>query len=205
MTETILALVPDYGLTLIFLVVSLACLAVPLPASMLVLTAGSFAASGDLSLGWVFVTAFAAFILGDQIAFFIARLAGPKVLAMLGRSPRMAPAIARSENLLQDRGTLAVLLSHTILSPTCPYISYLSGAGGLSHGRFSLAAIPGAAIWTLGYVGLGYVFATQLEQLAQITSQFFGVVLAATVAIGMFMLLRIRWKHESESDAKKHI
>jgi membrane protein DedA with SNARE-associated domain len=200
LTDTILALVPDYGLTLIFLVVSLACLAVPLPASMLVLTAGSFAASGDLPLGGVLVTAFAAFIIGDQIAYAIARVAGPRVLALLGRSPRMAPVIARSEGLLQERGTLAVLLSHTILSPTCPYVSYLSGAGGLSRFRFSVAAIPGAAIWTIGYVGLGYAFATQLEQLAQITSQFFGVVLAATVAIGMFVVLRNRWRQASEPD-----
>ena len=38
MIETILALVPDYGIFLVFGGVALACLAVPLPASMLVFT-----------------------------------------------------------------------------------------------------------------------------------------------------------------------
>ena len=48
MTDSVLALVPDYGIFLVFGVVLLACLAVPLPASVLVLTSGSFAAAGDL-------------------------------------------------------------------------------------------------------------------------------------------------------------
>ena len=62
MTDVVLALVPNYGVFLVFGVVLLACLAVPLPASVLVLTAGSFAAAGDISLLTVFVAATAAYI-----------------------------------------------------------------------------------------------------------------------------------------------
>ncbi|WP_045392205.1 DedA family protein [Falsirhodobacter sp. alg1] len=202
MTETILALVPEYGLTLIFAVVSLACLAVPVPASILVLTAGSFAASDDLSLIAVFMTAFMAFVMGDQLAYALARTAGPRLMAFMGRSSRMANAMGRGEELLQQRGTVAVLLSHTILSPICPYVSYLCGAGGLAWGRFSFTAIPGAAIWTFAYVGLGYVFATQLEQLANILGQFFGVVLAAAVAIGTLLHLHGRWRAAADMEKR---
>ena len=194
MTETILSLVPDYGLPLIFAVVALACLAVPLPASVLVLTSGSFAATGDLTLINVLAVVFIAFILGDQCAFMIARSVGPKLLAKLKKSHRMAPVISKSEQLLQDRGSTAVLLSHTILSPTCPYVSYLSGTGGLSWRKFTFAAIPGAMIWTAGYVMLGYVFALQLEQVAGIISQFFGIILALTAGVAALILLRKRWR-----------
>ena len=46
MTDTFLALIPDYGAYVVAAVVFLASLAVPLPASVLVLTAGSFVAAG---------------------------------------------------------------------------------------------------------------------------------------------------------------
>ena len=197
MTDVILALVPDYGVFLVFGVVLLACLAVPLPASVLVLTAGSFAATGDLSLGTVFLAATVAYIAGDQLAYGLARKIGPSVLGFFERSERTAPVVEKSKNLLSRRGALAVLISHTILSPTCPYVSYLSGAGGLNWWSFTLSALPGALIWTATYVGLGYTFATQLEQVATILSNFFGVVLAGCVALAAIILLVRRWQNQS--------
>ncbi|MBU2957633.1 VTT domain-containing protein [Paracoccus sp. 1_MG-2023] len=199
MTDYVLGLVPDYGLYVVFAVTVLACLAVPLPASMLVLAAGSFAAAGDLSLWQVLAVTAAAFILGDQLAFAIARRAGPRLLGRLRRRDRMDRLLSRSEDLLQQRGGVAVLLSHTILSPTCPYVSYLCGAGGMARNRFSALAIPGAVIWTLAYGGLGYVFADRLAQVSEVLSNFFGVVLAATaVALSLRWLLG-QWKARQAS------
>ncbi|MEO1550499.1 MAG: DedA family protein [Pseudomonadota bacterium] len=193
MMDTVLALVPDYGVMLVFGVVFLACLAVPLPASVLVLTAGGFAATGDLPLATVFATALVAYILGDQLAFGLARRIGPAVLVYFERSDSTAHLLEQSKTLLQRRGSLAVFISHTILSPTCPYISYLSGAGGLNWRRFTLAALPGALVWTAVYTGLGYTFAAQLEQVATILSNFSGVVLAGAASVVVVLLLRRRW------------
>lgn len=203
MTETVLALVPDYGVFLVFGVVLLACLAVPLPASVLVLTSGSFAAAGDISLLTVFFAATVAYVLGDQLAYGLARKLGPSVLGFFERSERTAPVVEKSKALLQRRGALAVLISHTILSPTCPYVSYLSGAGGLNWRRFTVAAIPGALIWTAMYVGLGYTFASQLEQVASILSNFFGVVLAGAVAVTSVVLLMRRWQAQAVAQGQE--
>lgn len=197
MTEVVLALVPAYGVFLVFGVVLLACLAVPLPASVLVLTSGSFAAAGDISLLTVFLAATAAYVLGDQLAYGLARKLGLSVLGFFERSERTAPVLEKSKALLQRRGTMAVLISHTILSPTCPYVSYLSGAGGLNWRNFTIAAIPGALIWTAMYVGLGYTFASQLEQVATILSNFFGMVLAGVIAVASVMLLMRRWQAQT--------
>jgi membrane protein DedA with SNARE-associated domain len=148
MVATVLALVPDYGVYLIFGAVFLACLAVPVPASVLVLTSGSLVASGDLSLAAVLTSALLAYVAGDQIAFLLASRIGARVLGVFERSERAAPVVDRSRSLLKRHGSLAVFLSHTVLSPTCPYISYLSGAGGLTWRSFTLAAVPGALVWT---------------------------------------------------------
>lgn len=198
MTETFLALVPDYGAYIVGVVVFLACLAVPLPASILVLTAGSFAAAGDLSMVAVGLAVLAAFIAGDQVAFWIASRVGRPLIDRLRDRPSVAPVLEKSEGLLARRGTVAVLMSHTIVSPTCPYITYLSGAGGLSWAKFSVAAVPGAIIWTGVYLGLGAAFASQLEQAVALLSNFFGFVLAGFVLAALLVLLRKRWR-ESEA------
>lgn len=194
MIDTLLALVPQYGLWVIFFVVLLACLAVPLPAFFMVLAAGGFASVGDLSLWAVLLTVFCAFALGDTLAFALGHRFGGPLLTRLRRSKRAAPLIRRSEALLQARGGSAVLLSHTVLSPTCAYVTYLCGAGGLAFRRYAAAALPGALIWTCSYVMIGYVFAENLEQVATILGDFLGVILAGFIFLTALYLLRKRWK-----------
>jgi len=199
MTEYVLGLVPSYGLYLIFAVVTLACLAIPLPASMLVLAAGSFAAAGDLTLWQVLLVSFAAFVVGDQLAYRIANFAGPTLLGRLRVNKKMDDLITKSEDLLQTKGKAAVLLSHTVLSPTCPYVSYLCGAGSMNWFSFSLVAGVGAALWTAAYVGLGYAFADQLSQVSDILSDFFGFVIAACVLLASGYWLARQWKSRQRS------
>jgi len=201
MTETLINLVPTYGAYLIFFVVFAACLAVPLPASLMVLTSGSFSASGDMSLTVVLAVTFAAYVLGGQAAFGLARTKGPALLDWAKKSPRMGPVIRRSEELLQRRGAMAVLLSHTVVSPTCPYVCYLCGAGGLSWRAFCLAAIPGALLWSVAYVMLGYTFASQLELVVENLSNFFGLILTGAVVVSCFIILRSRWRKMHETAA----
>lgn len=68
MTETVLALVPSYGLLLLALGAFFSCLALPVPSSLIMLSAGGFAAAGDLVLGQVGATALIGAIAGDQMA-----------------------------------------------------------------------------------------------------------------------------------------
>lgn len=164
MTETLLTLIPVYGLWLVFCVVALSCLAIPLPASAVVLAAGGFSAAKDLVLWQVVAAAFLGFALGDQIAFQIGRRYGTPLLARFRRLPRMARPMARAERLVSTRGAAAVFASRTVLSPLGPYMSYLSGAGGLPWQNYSTAAMPGAALWAVGYALLGYGAAHQLAQ-----------------------------------------
>lgn len=198
MTDTLLDLIPHYGLIVLFVTGFLACLAIPIPSSMLVLAAGSFAATGDLVLWHVFAVAFVSYVLGDQTAFGIAHWAGAPFLQWLRKSPRMEPVISKSQDLIQRRGQAAVVISHTILSPTCPYVSYLCGAGGMNWIRFSFAAIGGAFIWSCVYVGLGFVFATQLTLVAGILSNFFGVIMAGTTIALCVLWLHGKWKAHVE-------
>lgn len=190
MTDVLLALIPTYGLGLLALVVALSCLAVPLPASAMVLAAGGFSAAGDLVLWQVIATAFGGFVLGDQTAYRIGRKRGVRIVEGLRRRKRMARPIARAEDMIARRGPQAVFLSRTVLSPLGPYMTYLSGAGGLSWRSYTLAALPGAALWTLAYAGLGYGLADSLAQSTELLWSGLGALAALAFGLGAALWLR---------------
>ena len=83
MTDWFLGLVPVYGLWLIAVVTFASCLALPMPASIVMLAAGGFAASGDLVLWQVMATAVLGAIAGDQLGFSIGRVGGTTLVERL--------------------------------------------------------------------------------------------------------------------------
>jgi membrane-associated protein len=196
MTETLLALVPTYGLWLILFALPLSCLALPIPSSILVMTAGGFAAAGDLTLWQVQAAAFAGFVAGDQLTYGLARAGGAPLVARLKGRPKLGPLFGKAEAMLHRRGTLAVFLSRTIFSPLGPYMGYLSGALRLHWAGFTLAAVLGAACWCAGYSLLGYVFATQITQVASLIGNAIGVILASAVVVGLILYLYRSWKQD---------
>lgn len=202
MTDTLLALIPTYGLWLIFGSVLLSCLALPLPSSVLLLSAGAFAAAGDLVLWQVWVAAFAGFILGDQIAYIIARRAGPSLLTLLHKRKSFSAPLTRAETMLSQRGGIAIFLCHTIFSPVGPYMNYLCGAAGLDWRKFVSASVPGAALWVSAYSYFGYGVTGQLSQYAGLLWNILGVVAAIAVIIGTVWWLRRSYRlHQMQATA----
>lgn len=194
MTEAILALVPDYGLLIVFIVVFLGTFGAPMPTSMLVLAAGGFAASGDLNVWAVLGITLLAFLIGDQLAFGAAKSVGPKILSTLRRNTTASRLVDRADALLDERGPAAVFLSHTVLSPTCAYVTYLGGLTGLTRMAHSTAAIAGASVWNGAYVGLGYAFASRLNDISTIMGNLIGMIAAGAVLWVSFRWLHHRWE-----------
>ena len=76
MTDWLLALVPQYGVWLLAGSTFLSCLALPIPASILMLAAGGFASAGDLSMTGAAGAALAGAVAGDQTGYFAGRAGG---------------------------------------------------------------------------------------------------------------------------------
>ena len=61
------------------------------------------------------------------------------------------------------------------------------------------AAAIGAAVWSGFYLVLGYAFATQIEQIATMIGNFFGVVMAGCAGLAALAWLRKSWEiHQRE-------
>lgn len=197
MTETLLSLVPEWGALLIALVNFLACLALPLPASMFMLAAGAFAAAGDLAVLPLWIGAISGAILGDQCGFWLGRGFGPHVLARLRRRRRTAALVNRAVAWLDQRRLPAIFLSRWLVSALCPYVNFAAGAARITWVGFSLPALAGTCIWVSIYIGLGYSFSSHIQELGSVLGN-----LAAAIASGVVAVLigRTLWRSATERD-----
>jgi len=181
LTAWLLALVPTYGGVLLVGATFLSCLALPIPASMLMLAAGGFAAAGDLTLAEVAGAALAGAVAGDQAGFLAGRLGGAGLVARLGAK---AAPVARATDLLARRGGVAVFLSRWLVSALGPYVNVAAGAAGQGWGPFTLWGVAGEAVWVALYVGAGWAVAGNLAAASGMAVDVLGFLAAVTVALG---------------------
>ena len=183
MTEEILGLVPVWGLWLVAAVTFLSCLALPVPASLVMMAAGAFAAAGDLVLWQAAAAAFGGAVAGDHTGFLAGRHGGARLVAWIGRHRDGAAALARASAWLELRGTVAVFLSRWLFSPLGPYVNFAGGAAGLGWRRFAAGCLAGEAVWVVLYVGLGFAYAGQIEMLRIVLGNVSGALAAGLVTL----------------------
>src|SRR5690242_9478186 len=93
-----------YGVAAIFVSILLASIGVPLPASFLLIVAGSFVASGDLQFVPVVIAGAAGAILGDHIGYGIGWFGGQTLTAHLGRHFSAQGLLDRAEAMSRKWG-----------------------------------------------------------------------------------------------------
>jgi membrane protein DedA with SNARE-associated domain len=189
MTDWLLGLVPQYGLWLLAATTFLSCLALPFPASILMLTAGGFAAAGDLVLWQAFAAAAAGGIAGDQLGYWAGRGFGAAVLSRLRKDAGRDKLMAKADGLMERKGLVAVFLTRWLLSPLGPYVNLIAGSTRYGWGRFTLAGVAGEVVWAGLYVGTGYGFAGNVEAASEALGSGLGMVggAGAVVALGYWL------------------
>lgn len=191
-------LVPQWGAWLILSVTFLSCLAVPIPASLLMMAAGAFAASGDLSLPAVTLAALAGALVGDQAGFWLGRGGGGGLWRRLMARPGAAGMLLKSAADLERRAGMTVFLSRWLFSALGPYVNLAAGMTGTGWRRFTLASLAGETVWVLLYVGIGFAFAGRIQELGPALGNIAGAAAAAAVA---FVLGRLLWRAAQDGGA----
>lgn len=194
MSDLILALVVDYGVPIVFCVTFLSCLAIPVPSSLLMMTAGGFAATGDLSLIAVILVAFCGAVLGDNSGYWIARRLGARAENWLSGDPKRAKLRDKCVAILDKRGGPAVFLTCWLFAPLGPSMNYVCGVSKFHWPRFVVWGMAGETVWVSLYVGLGYTFADSISSLASVLSNAsgFATALAIVIALGWWLMRSVR-------------
>lgn len=190
MTEWLLALVPQYGLWLLAATTFCSCLALPFPASILMMTAGGFVAAGDLVLWQTFGAAAAGGIAGDQAGYWAGRKFGSPLLTRLRRDPNRDKLLGKAVALMETRGVIAVFLSRWLFSPLGPWVNLTAGSTGYNWAQFTASGIAGEAVWAGLYVGMGYGFAGNIEAASDMLGSVLGILAGGAVVMILGFWLR---------------
>lgn len=190
MTDTLFLLVATYGGAALFVVTFLSCLAVPVPSSLMMLTGGAFAASGDLLLETTALAAYIGAVAGDQLGYFLGRSGAPVLERWAGRRRARMLLLGRARASIQRWGGPGVFFSRWLVSPLGPYVNFASGAGEMRWLRFALWGATGELVWVGLYVGLGYAFASNLTAVAEFSADLTGLFAGLAVTLLLGALLR---------------
>jgi membrane protein DedA with SNARE-associated domain len=184
-TGTLLALVPVWGLWLVAGTTLASCLALPIPASLMMLAAGGFAAAGDLVLWQVAAAALGGAVAGDQLGYLAGRSGGARVLSALARDGTRRVALDKAAAMMAARGAGAVFLTRWLLSPLGPWVNLTAGSLAMSWPRFTLAGLAGEAVWVGLYTGIGHVFGGNLQAASAMAGSVLGFLAAGAVALAL--------------------
>ena len=186
MSDYLLSELGIYGLPLLFGVLVVGCAGLPLPASFLLLAAGSFVAQDELHLWPVLGLASAGAIIGDNIGYALGRWGGRRMYTWL---PKLFAKhrLSKTENWLKRWGGSGIFFSRWLLTPLGPVVNITSGLTHYSWPRFFLYCATGEVLWVLVYVLLGKLFSGQVQAM----SEFFGDF--TWLMAGLLVVLALGW------------
>jgi len=193
LSDVILAWIPEYGLTVLFVALSLAAIGLPFPGTLLLVAVGSLVSQGELPLWPVVATAVTAEVIGDQVGYVLGRWGGERVLGRIEEHDRQG-RLGQARALAERWGAMGIFLSRWLIGPLGPWVNLSSGLTAYSWGRFLLWDVLGETLWVGLYVTAGKVFSDQVTVIAELSSNLawalVGVLLAAFFAWRLWHTVR---------------
>ena len=181
-TEQLLAALSLYGLPVLFGVLVVGCAGIPLPASLMLVAAGSFAQFGEMKLWQVITVAIVASVLGDQIGYGLGRWGG-HLAERFSRKLGGEEKLKRAEEFARRWGGTGIFFSRWLVTPLGPWLNLTSGMARYSWPRFLLWDALGETLWVVLYVMLGGLFSDSVQALAEILGSLVWVVAGLVLAV----------------------
>ena len=155
-----------FGLPVLFGVILLAAIGVPLPATLLLVAAGTFVEQGTLNLWWVMGVAAIAAITGDNIGYGIGRWGGVALRPRLFRWAGGERRFRRWSSTVVRWGGAGIFLTRWLVPPLGPTVNLTSGIAQYPWPSFFAYESPGALLWVVLYTTLGRIFSDRARRLS---------------------------------------
>lgn len=184
MSSTILTLFVNYGVIILVIVLIGASCALPLPASLLLITAGALSQDA-MPLWQVFIYGIVATVIGDHLGYFIGRAFN------VGLNNRLGDKFAPAQKLMDRWGMVGIFLSRWLFTVVGGWLNLFCGMIRYPLWKFTIMDVLGEIIWVVSYASLGYAFQTQVENLNTMLGNFSYAALGV-VAIIFFAYKLVR-------------
>jgi membrane protein DedA with SNARE-associated domain len=136
-----------YGLYAIFIIIYLESLGAPLPGESALITASVLAIRGDFAIVSLFLTVWAAAVLGDSTGYLIGHFGGRPLLRRYGWLVKLTPErLEKLEDLFRRRGPIIVFGARFVVVLR-QLNGLIAGSVVMPWRKFFLANLSGAALW----------------------------------------------------------
>src|SRR5215470_17629159 len=192
--DAIIDVLVRHGYVILFGWVFAEQIGLPIPAVPVMMAAGALAGTGRLSFAAALALAGIASLASDTIWYWIGRTRGGRVLGWLCRiSLEPDSCVRRTQHTFSVHGAQSLLIAKFVpgFSTAAPP---LAGVIGMPVLRFVVFTGLGGLIWAGLFIGVGWLFSNQLENVAaylETMGSWFGALLGA--AFGAY----IAWKFVS--------
>jgi membrane protein DedA with SNARE-associated domain len=190
--ETIQFLI-EHGYSLLFFWVLAEQLGIPIPAAPILLAAGALSGIGHMNLALTLLLSVIASLASDVIWYEFGRRKGAVVLNLLCRiALEPDSCVRRTESVYERNGARSLLFAKFVpgLSTVAPPVA---GIFRMHFGRFLLFDLLGSLLWSGAFIGVGYVFADQLEIIALRASRF-GTWLILIMSAALIGYIFAKWR-----------
>jgi len=161
-------------------------LGLPIPSVPLLLAAGALAGAGRMNIFVaLFVTMFAA-LCADSLWYELGRIRGIAILHLLCKiSLEPDSCVRRTEGVFSRQGARSLIFAK-FLPGVGAVAPPLAGVFHMRMARFMMFDLIGTLLWAATFLGAGFVFSGQIEEIAEHLASFgghMGVVLLAAFAL----------------------
>jgi membrane-associated protein len=165
------------------------------PGETVVVTGGTLAATGNLSLLGVILAGAIGAVIGDSAAYWLGRAGGVPIRRFFARLAGHDRVLA-AERMVQRRGPVLVFVGR-FLPGIRLAINLSCGAGQMAYKRFIIFDSLGALVWSAQAAGLGYIFGKSFE-----SRPWIGLLIALGIALMVGGIVAVRERkhiqHEKE-------
>jgi membrane-associated protein len=168
-----------------------------LPGDSLLVTAGVFAASGQLHIGELVLLVPICAIVGDQIGYWIGRKAGQALYRREDSFVFRKSHLQRAHAFYEKYGGKTVILARfvPIIRTFCPPVA---GAAQMPYGRYFAYDVAGGILWGAGMVLGGYFLGRQIPNI----SENIHYVIAVVIFLSLLPPAISMWRAKSSGSPK---
>ena len=191
--QLLVDLIFDWGYIGIFIMMAIESSFIPFPSEIVLIPAGYLASQGEMSVGFIMLSALGGSIVGALINYFIALTLGRAILVNYGKYFFIKEkSLLKMEDFFAKHGHISTFTGR-LIPGIRQLISIPAGLARMNLVEFSLFTALGAGIWALVLTMLGYVLGENQELISQYLKQITIGVIALLVVL-VFVYYKIKTK-----------
>lgn len=160
-----------------------------LPGDSLLVTAGVFAAKGDLDILWLNVTLMAAAIIGDATGYWIGYRAGQALYSRPNSIFFRREHLIKTHDFYEKHGGKTIIIARfiPIIRTFAPVVA---GAATMTYRRFAVYNVVGGIGWVLSMTSIGYFLGRAIPNIEEQIHLVVAIVIFLSLLPGVIAWIR---------------